>query len=251
MKRSGSLGFLDLKDRSGVYHYPNMRASCWVNMIPACGLVLVPEGSSSCPCAYNYKTSIAFMPAERHNHWGMYGGNSVKKAPVRDLRLNFGAPGDKPGEDESIWFAFPRPSTTGPRGAGGMASQRITPLPVEVVSGEADVVARNPDWHDMPADDIPWVQSCGVAGPLKLKIQFAPKGSKPRRYRLSVHVCRSEGKLASGPFDLKANGKKVISGDTNVIETAAIQAADTLTLEVVPRGDKPPVIGGLHLTAAE
>lgn len=93
MRRSGSLGFFDLEDRSSVYHFPNMRASCWINMIPACGLVLVPEGSSSCPCAYNYKASVALMPAERHNHWGLYTPSPrPKTARIKQLQLNFGAP---------------------------------------------------------------------------------------------------------------------------------------------------------------
>ncbi len=64
MARSGSLAFYDLEKRTGYYRYPVVRASCWINMIPAGGLVVVPEGSSSCVCAYNYKTSMAFIHAE-------------------------------------------------------------------------------------------------------------------------------------------------------------------------------------------
>ena len=67
--RSGALGFYDLARGGGQYWYPNNRASCWINMVPACGLVVVPEGSSSCPCAYDYKTSLALVPATRQNDW--------------------------------------------------------------------------------------------------------------------------------------------------------------------------------------
>jgi len=49
------MGIFDLSGLSGVYHYPNMRASCGIKMIPACGLVLVPEGSGSIPY---YKISL-------------------------------------------------------------------------------------------------------------------------------------------------------------------------------------------------
>ncbi|MHC5056422.1 MAG: outer membrane protein assembly factor BamB family protein [Planctomycetota bacterium] len=69
MSRQSSLGVRDLAQHSGVYQYPIVRASCWISMIPAGGLIMVPEGSSSCLCAYNYKTSLALMSDERHFHY--------------------------------------------------------------------------------------------------------------------------------------------------------------------------------------
>jgi len=36
------------------------RPGCWVNIIPAGGLILIPESSSGCTCAYSLQTSIAF-----------------------------------------------------------------------------------------------------------------------------------------------------------------------------------------------
>ena len=38
------------------------RPGCWVNIIPAGGLVLIPESSSGCTCAYPLQTSFAFAP---------------------------------------------------------------------------------------------------------------------------------------------------------------------------------------------
>jgi len=39
------------------------RVGCWVNIIPAGGLVLIPESSSGCVCAYPLQTSLALAPA--------------------------------------------------------------------------------------------------------------------------------------------------------------------------------------------
>jgi outer membrane protein assembly factor BamB len=39
------------------------RPGCWLNIIPAGGLVLIPESSSGCTCAYPMQTSIALVPA--------------------------------------------------------------------------------------------------------------------------------------------------------------------------------------------
>ncbi|MBN2311861.1 MAG: methyltransferase domain-containing protein, partial [Candidatus Hydrogenedentes bacterium] len=41
------------------------RPGCWINIIPAGGLVLIPEASSGCTCGYPIQTSIAYAPAKR------------------------------------------------------------------------------------------------------------------------------------------------------------------------------------------
>jgi hypothetical protein len=38
------------------------RPGCWINMIPAAGLLLVPEASSGCSCNFAIQTSLAFLP---------------------------------------------------------------------------------------------------------------------------------------------------------------------------------------------
>jgi hypothetical protein len=38
------------------------RQGCWINMIPAGGLLLIPESSAGCTCDYPIQTSMTFMP---------------------------------------------------------------------------------------------------------------------------------------------------------------------------------------------
>jgi len=38
------------------------RPGCWINTIPAGGLVLIPESSSGCTCGFALQTSLAFVP---------------------------------------------------------------------------------------------------------------------------------------------------------------------------------------------
>jgi outer membrane protein assembly factor BamB len=40
------------------------RPGCWINMIPAGGLLLIPEASSGCTCNFAIQTSLAFLPSE-------------------------------------------------------------------------------------------------------------------------------------------------------------------------------------------
>ncbi|MBN2271538.1 MAG: methyltransferase domain-containing protein, partial [Sedimentisphaerales bacterium] len=43
------------------------RPGCWINIIPAGGLVLIPEASSGCTCGFSVQTSMAFIPEEALN----------------------------------------------------------------------------------------------------------------------------------------------------------------------------------------
>lgn len=40
------------------------RPGCWINIIPAGGLVLIPEGSSGCTCPYQVQTSLGLIPVK-------------------------------------------------------------------------------------------------------------------------------------------------------------------------------------------
>lgn len=59
--RSATLGYVDLSGSSGTENFGGIRPSCWINAIPAAGLVLVPDGSSKCQCSYQMKAWFALQ----------------------------------------------------------------------------------------------------------------------------------------------------------------------------------------------
>ena len=60
--RDGNPTMLDLGSGKRASLSQVNRPGCWVNIIPASGLVVVPEGSSGCSCGYPIQTSMAFAP---------------------------------------------------------------------------------------------------------------------------------------------------------------------------------------------
>ena len=62
--RSATLGYHDLTSTEGTQNFGGIRPSCWINAIPANGLVLVPDGSSKCLCSYQMKAWFALQPSE-------------------------------------------------------------------------------------------------------------------------------------------------------------------------------------------
>jgi hypothetical protein len=62
--RSATLGYYDLLSPKGVIDYGGVRPGCWINAIPAGGLVLVPDATSGCQCSYLNQAWIALQPME-------------------------------------------------------------------------------------------------------------------------------------------------------------------------------------------
>ena len=57
--RSATMGYFDLRTMSGTQNYGGIRLGCWINAIPAGGLVLVPDAATGCRCSYLNHASIA------------------------------------------------------------------------------------------------------------------------------------------------------------------------------------------------
>ena len=57
--RSATLGYIDLSREENVENFGGMRPGCYINVIPAGGLVLAPDGSSKCNCSYQMRAWFA------------------------------------------------------------------------------------------------------------------------------------------------------------------------------------------------
>lgn len=60
--RAGHPAEFDLLSKEQAWISKATRPGCWINMIPANGLLLVPEGSSGCICGFPVQASMAFGP---------------------------------------------------------------------------------------------------------------------------------------------------------------------------------------------
>jgi len=61
--RGGNPWMYDLGPNGGPRRLNRVtRPGCWINIIPAGGLVLIPESSSGCTCGFPLQTSLAFIP---------------------------------------------------------------------------------------------------------------------------------------------------------------------------------------------
>ena len=151
--RSGSLGIYDLATRTGMHWLGQIRPGCWINTLPAGGMVLMPEGSSSCTCAYSFQTSLALVPDTRHEEWGVFTCEPPKQGSrLKTVSLNFGAVGDRRDESDQLWLGFPRPF-----------SPQALKVPFDTCV-TAEYYRQNADEISIAGTDRPWLYSCGVKG---------------------------------------------------------------------------------------
>ena len=62
--RSATLGYFDLTKGQKTENFGGVRPGCWINAIPAGGLVLVPDASAGCVCSYLNQSWFALQPEE-------------------------------------------------------------------------------------------------------------------------------------------------------------------------------------------
>ncbi|MFC4991926.1 PQQ-binding-like beta-propeller repeat protein [Rubritalea tangerina] len=60
--RSGNAATYDFEKNAASALTTTTRPGCWINMIPAGGLLLIPEGSSGCICNFAIQSSLGFAP---------------------------------------------------------------------------------------------------------------------------------------------------------------------------------------------
>ncbi|MBT7300611.1 MAG: PQQ-binding-like beta-propeller repeat protein [Victivallales bacterium] len=253
MSRGGSLGFYDLEQRDIVYHYPILRAGCWINMIPAGGLVVIPEGSSSCVCAYNYKASMALVHADRQHHYGTVRARGIKAAT--SLRLNLGAPGDRHDAEGRVWFGYPRPvaygrplchARYGPK-YGGVKKLPVTFLPK---GAKPKTVSRYADALAAERDTIPWLDAAGVRLPVSLQLQLNTK--RAPRYRVTMRLRSTSTETSQITVLCQASSvlDSIEVGPTTRVETFVV-AAPTGKLTLECRSTTPSaILSGLEVSPA-
>ena len=151
--RSGSLGMYDIASDTGMHWLGQVRPSCWINTLPAGGILMMPEGASSCTCAYSFQTSVALVADDRHEEWGAYTCEPPRPGSrLRTAKLNFGAVGDKRDADGKLWLGFPRPF-----------SPQNLKVPL-TTSPDAEYTRLNADEVAITPAGRPWLYSTGVKG---------------------------------------------------------------------------------------
>lgn len=249
--RSYNAAFYDFKRDSGVTYFGAIRPGCWINMIPASGLLLFPEASSGCTCAFPLRCSVALKPKrdQQEREWSIFVTHG-QQSPVKRLGINFGAPGDMKDGDGELWFGYPRPNTT-PNSLVGLYGVQFTLS--ETVKPGMGFFSHDFVGAKIEGIDKPWLMTSGCVGLQKCSIPLIDDtwGEEPGRYTVRLGFIAPEGDRAGQRvFDLKLQGKTVLEGfdlygvaggtGKTVVKTfKRVDVKNALTLELAPQGVNP------------
>ena len=263
--RSASACYLDLTSEGhGTVSVGGFRSGCTSNLVAADGVLNAPDYTRTCTCSYQVQTSLALvhMPPDEPempfvNGWSFeFYTPPEQPAPVKQVGINFGAPGNLTAEDGTLWIEFPS--------VGGPSPD----IPISVDPADADLFRHHPsrlerDGHGSRSDPtLAWVASSGISGNLSIRIRpFIQAGeyeegqsiyafeqnawerdlaggvaeasgsyAVPVPYRVRLHFAEMED-LSPGQrvFDVTLQGKKVLEGFD--IASAAEGARRTIVKE--------------------
>jgi outer membrane protein assembly factor BamB len=242
--RSGSTGYYDLDADVGVQHFAGQRPGCWINAVPANGLLVIPEASAGCVCLFSIESTIVMEPRAPRRPWAI-AGCAGPNTPVRHLAINLGAPGDRRDSQGNVWLAYPRPGPYKQTGLEVAIDLKPTFLPG---GGYTSLDSEN---TAVPGGEIPWLFTSWARGLTKCSVPLLGKSDPPARYDVRLYFADLSDTPAAGRvFDVKLQGKTVIEGldiaaaaggqkKALVREIRSVDVSDNLLVELTPRTEKP------------
>ncbi|MBI5775087.1 MAG: PQQ-binding-like beta-propeller repeat protein [Verrucomicrobia bacterium] len=235
--RSKSTAFYNLDQDEGTEHFAGQRLGCWINTIPANGLVMIPEASAGCVCLFSIAATIVFEPRENRMNWGVYSASGMS-TPVQHMALNLGAPGDRRDAHGKLWLGYPRPSSR----AG--IDLPLSLKPVFATGG--DYFVFNEASFPVANTDTPWVFSSGARGLTRCELPLLGKGQKAETYTVRLYFTALENdQPGQRVFDIQLQGRTVKKGFDLVAQAGGamkafmaefhgIPVSENLVVELVP-----------------
>ncbi len=242
--RSGFTGFYDLESDDGIQHFAGHRLGCWINAIPANGLVLIPEASAGCVCLFSIASTVVLEPREPRHPWTIYSAVG-SQTPVKHMALNLGAPGDRKDAEGTVWFSYPR--RTAYRETG--LDLKLDLQPVFATGGGFRSVSETSLSTDAAE---PWLYTSWAEGLLRITLPLRGPTDPAAEYvvRLYLADLRPVSEEAA-VFDVRLQGEAAAHavtvprwdgrGSPPVLELPPVRVERELTLELTPRAGTPIV----------
>jgi len=222
--RSWFTAYYDIDHDDGTRHFGGHRTGCWINSVPANGLVIVPEASAGCVCLFSLSATVVLEPKPQRDNWGVFAADGPM-LPVRRMFLNLGAPGDRRDASGRLWLAWPRPSSR--RGL------EFSPgVVVKFGNGGRWEFESSRGMGDTGAAAPPWLFASGARNPRRCELTLRKSGSAAVRYRLKLMFAAKEGFDPAG-IAVKFQGKPAHPASVESIDGGVM-----MTFDGIPVRDK-------------
>ena len=238
MFRSGFTGFMDLEQDAGVRHFAGHRLGCWINAVPANGLVMIPEASAGCVCLFSIASTIVLEPREARRPWAIYSSVGTQ-TPVEHLALNLGAPGDRKDAHGTVWLSYPR-----------YRAYRETSLDIKLeleakFAKGGGYQSINENAKGLDNTETSWLYTSWAAGLDEISLPLLGKGDAPTTFTVQLHFANAGDASEATTFDVQLNGAVALEnvelkpvhdgGEPIVHEIKNVKVTDNLTIALTSK----------------
>jgi hypothetical protein len=182
--------YYDLADHSGLMPLDGMNTGCTATMLPAGGVLSVPNFGTH--HKRSRMTALAMVHRPENAFWTVYDSSREKAAmppaAIRRAGFNFGAPGDRIADDGTLWLS-------------------VTARKSENV----EILPKDATWfQDDAARTESWIASSGVRGVSSISIPMLQTADKKTRLA-DTETRRYDLRLYFSEPDLMEPGERVFT----------------------------------------
>jgi hypothetical protein len=267
--RSGAAGFYDLSNQGGTGNLGGFKSGCTSNLIAANGVLNAPDYTRTCSCSYQNQTSLSFVYMPRLEYWT---NNEIKWSgkPVKQIGINFGAPGDRMADNNTLWLDYPS--------VGGNSPD----IPVEVTfttkdttlikqhktlggnSNEKKIGYIRTNSFNIETEDQAYVAASAINGAKEITVTLSKEAMDNSIYTVKLYFAELEEVNAdSRVFDVEIQGEKVLdnysvskaAGGINKLQVKTVKGVfiqDKLNIKLTPENDDLlPLLNGIEVIATD
>lgn len=267
--RSGAAGFYDLSTQGGTGNLGGFKSGCTSNLIAANGVLNAPDYTRTCSCSYQNQTSLSFVYMPQLEYWT---NNEIQwnGKPVKQIGINFGAPGDRMAQNNTLWLDYPS--------VGGNSPD----IPIEVTFAPKDTAAVKQhktlssnaeekkigyirtNSFNIEYEEHSYVASSALNGAQEITLTLSKEEMNNSIYTVKLYFAElEEASAQSRVFDVEVQGKNVLKNFNISKEVNGINKLNIKTIEGVLINDKLhiklsaansdilPLLSGIEIIASD
>lgn len=246
-------GYHDLARDVQYVEMRGVRPGCMSNMLPAGGLLVVPEASSGCRCGYHVgPCTVVYKHTTKHDLWGLFVALDGPMTPVKWMGINFGGIGETPDEKGRKWWGYREPRGVPPSGSDEVKLATFLDVRARFHRG-GWYYGNDAAYTQVERTDRPWLYGTGVRGLKSCTIPLLGAADGKARYTVKLYFCDPDtAKPGKRRFDVKLQGETALraldiareAGGRHrplVREIDDVEVTRGLRVELVAAGDRLPV----------
>lgn len=206
--RNMGIGYYDTLNDNGMYTFWHSRVACSTDVATGGGMMIKPPYALGCTCAWSLPFTVAMAPAEREPEASFEMALPGEALPVRHVRFNFGAEGERRDRAGNLWL---RPGRR-PHGQFTHVEFLYTPTWTSYpgVNEFRSYVRRSNVHTEIENTDLDFVFACGERAIQRCVIPLHRPEDAPASYTIRLGFCGLPGDAVGGRvFDIRLNGDTV------------------------------------------